>query len=248
MSKASIEHPVLRPFFGFFGGKWRDTPRLYPPPAYDVIVEPFAGSAGYSLRYYWKTVILCEKDPVIASVWEYLIRAKASEVLKLPDVPPDGTVDDLTVPQEAKALIGLWLNRGVARPRRKPSKWMREGVRPGSFWGDRVRQTIARQVDQIRHWQIHSTSYEVCPFAGSATWFIDPPYEVAGQHYHFGSSQIDYVALGRWCRSRKGEVFVCEHRGARWLPFQPLHNAKTTRAGQLSPEAIWTRNGSGPTS
>lgn len=227
MSKASRKHPVFRPFFGFYGGKWRDTPRLYPPPKYDVIVEPFAGSAGYSLRYYWKTVILCEIDPVIASVWEYLIRAKASEVLKLPDVPPDGTVDDLAVSQEVKAL---------------------KGVRPGSFWGERVRQTIARQVDLIRHWKIHSTSYEECPFTGTATWFIDPPYEIAGRHYHFGSSQIDYAHLGRWCQSRKGDVFVCEHLGAQWLPFKALHDAKTTRAGKLSPEAIWKRNGSGPTS
>ena len=30
----------LRPFFGFYGGKWRDTPRYYPEPRHDLIVEP----------------------------------------------------------------------------------------------------------------------------------------------------------------------------------------------------------------
>src|SRR5690606_30076826 len=33
----------LRPFFGFYGGKWRDTLKLYPRPEYDVVIEPFAG-------------------------------------------------------------------------------------------------------------------------------------------------------------------------------------------------------------
>ena len=33
----------LRPFFGFYGGKWRDSPRHYPPPAHTRIIEPFAG-------------------------------------------------------------------------------------------------------------------------------------------------------------------------------------------------------------
>lgn len=40
----------LKPFFTYFGGKYRIAPR-YPKPQYNTIIEPFAGSAGYSLRY-----------------------------------------------------------------------------------------------------------------------------------------------------------------------------------------------------
>lgn len=126
---------ALRPFFSYYGGKWRDAVRLYPRPEHATIIEPFAGSAGYSLRYPDKAVILYEIDPVIIAVWRFLIAAKVSEILAIPDMPLDGTCDDLKVCQEAKWLVGFWLNRGTSSPRKSPSKWMRDRIRPGSFWG-----------------------------------------------------------------------------------------------------------------
>lgn len=234
----------LRPFFGFYGGKWRDTPRLYPKPEYDTIIEPFAGSAGYSLRYPQNEVVLYEIDPVIAGVWKYLIRVKEKEILSIPDVALDGSVDDLDVCQEAKWLVGFWLNKASARPVKSPSAWMRTGRWPGSFWGDRVRNTIVSQLDAIRHWRIYNNTYENCTNAlDNATWFIDPPYQTAGKFYHFGSKQIDYTALARWCRARRGQVIVCENEGATWLPFSPLASTKTTRRGRRSKEAVWIHNG-----
>lgn len=230
----------LRPFFGYYGGKWRDALKHYPAPQHDIIIEPFAGSAGYSLRYFDRKVILCEIDPVLAGIWRYLIRATPSEILSIPDVELDESVDDLKVCPEARWLVGLWLNRGAASPRKRPSKWMREGIRPGSFWGARVRQTIAGQVEAIRHWQVLNCSYTECPVQkGAATWFVDPPYAAAGKHYRFGSEQIDYDALATWCRSRRGQVIVCENEGASWLPFQQLADVKTTRAERRSKEVVW---------
>lgn len=234
--------PALRPFFGFYGGKWRDGLKHYPAPEYRTVVEPFAGSAGYAMRYYDRNVILCEIDPVLASIWEYLIRVRPSEIRSIPDLGDGQTVDDLKVAPEAKSLIGFWLNRGVSAPRRSPSKWMREGIRPGSFWGPRVRQTIASQVTKIRHWKVYNRSYEECPQPKLATWFIDPPYQRAGQHYRFNSAEIDYQALGTWCRSRPGQVIVCENDGADWLPFQLVANVKTTRAKFRSKEVVWLRS------
>lgn len=240
--------PQLRPFFGYYGGKWRDALKHYPEPDHETIVEPFAGSAGFSLRYAHRKIILCEIDPVLSEVWRYLIRVKAKEILAIPDLDPEGTIDDLKVPQEAKWLVGFWLNRGAASPRKSPSKWMREGIRPGSFWGPRVRQTIASQVDSIRHWQLFNCSYADAPTPRTATWFVDPPYEAAGRHYRFGSEQLDYEALGAWCRSRPGQVIVCENEGATWLPFRELADVKTTRADRRSKEVIWlsTENGHRP--
>jgi len=238
-SEISISVPHLRPFFGYYGGKWRDAIKHYPEPQYGTIVEPFAGSAGFSLRHARRDVILCEVDPVLAEVWRYLIRVEAKEILSIPDLAPDESVDDLDIPQEAKWLVGFWLNRGAASPRKSPSKWMRDGIRPGSFWGDRVRNTIASQVDSIRHWQLHNCSYDECPTPRTATWFIDPPYQAAGKHYRFGSKQIDYAALADWCRSRHGQVIVCENEGATWLPFRELADVKTTRAERRSKEVLW---------
>src|SRR5262245_19094694 len=152
--------PELRPFFGFCGGKWRDALKHYPVPVHGTVVEPIAGSAGYSVRHAHRKVILGDSDPVICGVWDYLIHASAEEILAIPDVKPGQTVPDLAIPQEARWLVGFWLNRGVSRPRTSPSAWMRDRIRPGSFWGDRVRLTIASQVDHIRHWRVYNCSYE----------------------------------------------------------------------------------------
>lgn len=231
----------LRPFFGFYGGKWRDTLKFYPPPRHKTIVEPFAGSAGYAVRHHDRQVILGEKDPVIFGVWDYLIKTPASEILAIPDLEDGQSVSDLEVCQEARWLVGFWLNRAAARPRTGPSAWMREGIRPGSFWGDRVRNTIASQVGRIRHWKVYNCSYEKIPWTAEATWFIDPPYQKQGRHYHYGANDIDFEALGAWSRERHGQVIVCEQDGADWLPFRTLAMTKTTRAGTRSHEVVWIK-------
>lgn len=229
---------ALRPFFSYYGGKWRDAAN-YPAPRFDTIVEPFAGSAGYALRHPDRRVILCDIDFRVAGVWRYLIRTPADEILALPDVPAEGSVDDLDVPAEARWLIGFWLNRAVSSPRTRPSQWMRSGVRPGCFWGPQIRERIASQLEAIRHWTVLGCSYDLCPHDGPATWFIDPPYQGAGRHYAHGSKGIDYPSLATWCQSREGQVIVCENEGARWLPFRRLAATRTTR-GQRSHEAVWT--------
>jgi site-specific DNA-adenine methylase len=241
-----FETPKLRPFFGYYGGKWRDALKHYPAPAHGTIVEPFAGSAGYSLRYPSYSVVLCEIDPILAKVWVYLTKVKPREILAIPDLVQDQTVDDLRVCQEARWLVGLWLNRAVASPRKAPSKWMRDGIRPGSFWGERVRNTIASQVQFIRHWKIYNVSYEQCLIPQrKATWFIDPPYQLAGRHYRYGAQLIEYGELARWCLARRGQVIVCENAGAAWLPFRELGEVKTTRSKRKSKEVYWLDSFSG---
>jgi hypothetical protein len=206
----------LRPFFCYYGGKWRAAPK-YPPPEHGTIIEPFAGAAGYATRHPDRQVILVERDPVIAALWRYLIRVSPKEIRGLPDVPTDGSTDDLNVCQEARSLIGFWLNKGTAGPRKTPSMWMRnadnawasgQAVRSKSFWGPVVRERIAYQVEAIRHWQIIEGSYEDAP-AMPATWFIDPPYQVAGRNYRLHLSPDDYTWLAEWCRAREGQVIVC---------------------------------------
>jgi hypothetical protein len=240
----------LRPFFSFYGGKWRAAPH-YPTPVHDTIVEPFAGSAGYSMRYADRNVVLVEKDPLIAATWRYLLQVSPAEVLALPDVRVGQTVDDLGVCAEARLLIGWWLNRGSAQPKKSPGSWMRRsrahggvGWTTGSealYWGRRVRERIARQLDAIRHWTLVEGDYEEAP-AVEATWFVDPPYQHAGRHYR--CNKIDYERLAQWCLTRKGMVVVCENVGASWLPFRPWRNIKASEAkhgGKVSREAIWTR-------
>lgn len=226
----------LKPFFCFYGGKWRAAPR-YPAPEGDLLIEPFAGAAGYAVRHHERQVVLYEADPVLAGVWDYLINVDPDEVRALP--LDFGSVDDLLIPQEAKWLIGFWLNKGAAQPCKTPSAWMRLGTHVNSYWGATIRDRIANQVGAISHWKIHNASYEDAPDV-SATWFVDPPYEKAGKHYRF--RDIDYQALATWCRARRGLTIVCENSGATWLPFQDNHTAKSTpgaRGKGYSREAVW---------
>lgn len=210
----------MKPFFCFFGGKWRAAPR-YPSPLHNEIVEPFAGSAGYSVRHYSRRVTLVEKDPTIAALWAYLIQVSAEEVRALPTRVDH--VDSLAVLPEAKTLIGFWLNKGVTAPCKVPSKWMRDlhlypGQRLNTFWGEGVRDRIASQVEYIRHWKVIFGDYRESPET-QATWFIDPPYQLAGKAYKHGPKGIEFPELAQFCRCRKGQLIVCENVGANWLPF-----------------------------
>ena len=236
---------AVRPFFSYFGGKWRDA-KHYPSPIHGTIVEPFAGSAGYSLRHASRKVILCDLDPVIVGVWRYLLRVTPAEVLSLPDLPDGGgSVDDLPLCQEARWLIGFWLNRGTTHPCKRPSAWMRRPdaavAYPGSFWGERVRRRIAEQVEVVRHWQVFESSYEDCPVTAPATWFVDPPYQEQGHRYAKGSAGIDFAALGAWVAALPGQAIACEQEGADWLPFEPFKATKTSRKGKTSAEVVWTK-------
>ena len=239
-----MKPPTLRPFFTYFGGKWRIAPK-YPKPVHDTLIEPFAGSAGYALRYPHLNVSLVDANEAVAGTWDYIIHASESEIASLPEY--DGTwdtVDDLNhLPQEARWLIGWWLNKGAATPCKRPSAWMRGNAEclGENHWGPGVKARIARQQPHVRHWAIEHGSYADIGNR-EATWFIDPPYEVAGK---YPTRDVDFDHLGEWCRSREGQAIVCENVGAKWLPFEPFVSAKAThsryRSG-VSVEAIWTNS------
>jgi len=216
----------LQLFFPYYGGKWRSV-KHYPLPKHDTIIEPFAGAAGYSLRYPDRKILLYDINPTICGIWDYLIKVKEKEILALPSV-----IEDIrninSIPDEAKSLIGFWLNKGSKSPCNVPSKWMRDdmlkGQRTTSYWGEAIKERIANQLPYIRHWEIEKSSYTKIPDR-QACWFVDPPYKKSGKaypHHH-----INYDSLATWCMERKGQIIVCEQRGADWLPFWPLGKTKS---------------------
>src|SRR5580765_4357242 len=93
----------LRPFWRYYGSKWRAAPR-YPAPTHATIIEPFAGAAGYALRYPDRNVILVEKYACIAGIWRWLIGASRADVLAVPVVDSTGDLPD-SVSQEARWLV-----------------------------------------------------------------------------------------------------------------------------------------------
>ena len=217
---------TLKPFFYYFGSKARSSIH-YPAPIYQTIIEPFCGSAGYSLRYYYKDVYLSDIDEKVVGTWDYLIHASEMDILKLPNVSPGMSVTELNICQEARWLIGWWLNGGSSQPKNTPSASMRSGRSPSSFWGINIKARIADQLEYIRHWKVTCAHY-TCVDNMVGTWFVDPPYQNAGVYYKYGSTKLDYQHLASWCRSRAGEVIVCENYGASWLPFEYLGTFRGT--------------------
>lgn len=236
----------MRPFWRYFGGKWKTALR-YPSPRYATIIEPFAGAAGYSLRYHDCRVILVERYHVVAEVWRWLINASEAEIRAVPDVE---CVDDLPagLAQGAYWLVGFMLGAGDSRPRHHISPMVRrDGKMPMAL--------VAQQAAAIRHWRIIEGDYWEAPDV-EGTWFIDPPYRERGSRDHragarsrvrypHGGDAIDYAALATWTITRPGQVIACENEGATWLPFSPLLTANAAAPGARSREAVWT-NAGGP--
>jgi len=251
--KMSMRISTPTVFFRYFGSKVRMS-RTYPYPRHTTVVEPFAGASGYSTFHARRIVraILCDVDPVVAGIWSYLIRASEEEVLRLPLVRMDDDVNSFAIPQEAKWLIGMWMNipnsHGTCIPSTKPSKYMQKwsGIYTNGFWGEHVRERIARNMHLIRGWEARCCRYDECEVAGDATWMIDPPYQRVHAKYAGMRHDIDYGTLGNWCRSRRGQVIVSESMDADWLHFRPANMLRRTRNNKFGKrhsaravEALW---------
>jgi hypothetical protein len=106
----------------------------------------------------------------------------------------------------------------------------------GPYWGPRIRDRIAAQIELIKHWIVEDGPYWESENR-EATWFIDPPYQKAGKHYRFGTPLMDYGHLARWSKSRYGQLIVCEADDADWLPFRPLVAIDGTEGRQKASRA-----------
>lgn len=224
----------MRPFFPYYGSKW-NIARHYPVPTGHVI-EPFAGSASYATYYDAPRASLIDADPVIVGVWRYLLAARPAEILSLPELPNVGdSVDDLNITQEARWLIGFWLNRGSAAPKKSRTAYSARTDRAQLTWGLKAKERIAAQLPLINGWSIVEGDFEAAPADAAGTYFVDPPYGDKGKHYRVQFAE--FARLGRWCESAVGKVIVCEGPSATWLPFERLGSFKTSRG--RAEEFVW---------
>jgi len=231
----------LRPFIRYYGSKWRLAP-LYPPPRGQIIIEPFCGSAQYATLYPDRDVRLYDLDEKLIGAWSFLLNGTQREILSLPlMLSPGEHIDDHSIPQEAKWLIGYWINVGAEpKPVRSALSW--HALKTGrhlSTWSRAKRADLAASVKCIRHWNIHLADYQQAPDV-RATWFIDPPYQFkGGQYYRKGSKALDYENLSAWVKSRQGLRIVCEGQGADWLNFAVLKSHRGADHSEYK-ELVWT--------
>lgn len=219
----------------YYYGRKKQLAKHYPDALHDVIIEPFAGAAAYSMyRDRWKKqVYLIERDPRVAEIWQWLIEeASPATISSLPE---------LKVGEKSSEFLHI-----IHAATKMAFAYKTIKVTPvlERNW-EISRRLMAESVHKVKHWQIICGDYTVAPDI-EATWFIDPPYRgPAGRGYKYSSDQIDYTDLAAWIRSRQGQVIACEGAEGDYLPFEPLRTSMGV-AGKQSVEKVWF-NESSPT-
>ena len=206
----------------------------YPPPKFDKIIEPFVGAGPYALKYWEKDVIIMDKYLVIYRIWKWLQQCDISDIDKLPHhLSPEDDLRNYDFDcEEARLLMGFIIAKGSQSPRNKPTE--RATVqRPNTI--NFTLTKIKNNLHKIKHWTILHGSYQKIKNQ-EATWFIDPPYQYGGHAYVENKIKFDHLA--KWCKSRKGQVIVCENTKADWMDFKPMIVNKGTH--KKTTEAIWS--------
>ena len=223
--------------FSYYGSKSKIVD-YYPPPKHKKIIEPFAGSARYSLKYWQNDILLVDKFEVVVNVWKWLQKCSYNDIIKLPRLTNGMDIRTLNLTEEELNFVGFMAGVAQGKPRMKVSPFAAihfEEARKSKY------ETIAEQLYKIRHWEIKCDDYRNIENI-EATWFIDPPYQHGGQHqYKFNNKSIDFSELGEWCKNRNGQVLVCENTKADWLPFMPMKTIQGC-ANSFTTEAIWSNH------
>lgn len=210
--------------FPYFGRKARIA-GLYPSPRYPLVVEPFAGSLAWSVHHRPVSVLATEADERVVALWREIMEDPAAfaerEAPLLGEVTEDLFSKLCTYSEHSLTSTKLKVTSRMLRDYRS---LCRRAADAGTW---------AASALDLRH-----GSYLDLPDV-EATWFIDPPYQKANRRgYREGAPGIDFDQLASWCRSRRGQIIVCEQAGADWLPFEPLASIATHR-GATSSEVVW---------
>jgi site-specific DNA-adenine methylase len=243
----------MRPFFKWFGSKYRLSAKLPEPIAGAPIIEAFAGSAAYSVMYGADCqVLLAEANQELRALWDWLIGGDLSALEQVDceairyrsgrsnspiSVYKSREFSSFSPVKEVQTLIKLW---SFTQPRlckiRTPNF--------GGWWCRDVIDRVISQQPQIRDWRTYADYRHLPDIYG--TWIIDPPYQHNKYNHVYGKFKpIDYKELADWVRSRRGLVIVHEAEPADWLPFQPfadLKFANTWKKSCTSKELIHINN------
>lgn len=209
----------------------------YPKPKFDTIIEPFAGSARYALKYFDREVLLIDQYEVVVKIWKWLQSCSKNDILSLPRLNYKENLDNFIFDcPEAKLFMGFIIGYSNVSPLKTATSHNIKRPNHINYSLNRV----ANNLDKIRHWKIKQDTYLNIDNI-QATYFIDPPYQYGGEKYVKSNKNIDFQQLSQWAQSRTGQVIVCENHKADWMPFSPLCTQRGAQKNQK--EVIWTNSG-----
>ena len=216
--------------FSYYGSKSKIV-NLYPPPKHAKIIEPFAGSARYSLKYFDREVTLIDKYEPIIRLWKWLQSVTESDLDNLPILKKGEKISDFNLSEEESLFLSFCVSEATTSGRNMVTE------RASTKVSYKIK-TTKDILSKIKHWTIKQGCYSEIENT-EATWFIDPPYQRGGSYYNHSNKHIDFIKLGEWSKERKGQIIICENDGANWMPFTPL---KEYWGGmKRSTEVIWTK-------
>ena len=112
---------------------------LYPKPVYDTIIEPFAGTARYALKYFDREVLLVDKYPVIIEIWQWLQQCSPKDILGLPRFKAGDNINDYTYSCDAERyLVGFLVGFGFTDPRKTATPRLRNRPNAMNFTINRI--------------------------------------------------------------------------------------------------------------
>ena len=116
------------------------------PSRRTVVVEPFAGSACYSLRWNVESVKLYDVSQDICGLWDFLINCSERDIT---DIPDDITSSQhmLSLGYGQRRLVGFWVAKGRAEPSNVLSPWYAKykGSSDCKVWGAAVKSLFHRR-------------------------------------------------------------------------------------------------------
>lgn len=214
--------------FYYYGAK-NMLAKHYPAPNYNLIIEPFAGSAAYSCYHLLKNenmkCIISDKDNDVAETWNFLLNCSENDILnyKTPEINDyayDFLIKTCSVSNASSKCIKMKYTERI----------------------DKIFQIQKRKIlnlfkirDRITF--IHQDYKNIENYKG--TWFIDPPYMILknnntvfqngnGYSKKCNSDMLNFNELSHYCLERNGEIIVCEKFGANWLQFETFKKNKTS--------------------
>lgn len=218
---------ITGPLFKWFGSKWSAAAH-YPAPKFSRIYEPFAGSAGYALRHWDHEVWIYDSHPLVAELWQWLIReATAEEILSIPiNLQPYSDIRELGLTRGQQLLLKHWQRTDNSGQNLWTiSAWCNS---PGQ-WTESTRARVACEVVCVKHWR-----FGVPEFQPETTYLIDPPYQY-NHRYGLPKYNHDELVLSLSLLPSPAQIIACEAtcpktgRVPNYLPFQPFRKQITSR-------------------